>query len=117
MGNLHFETKQHELETLFAEVGPVASVAMPADRDTGRPRGFAFVEFTDEASALHAIEKFDGYELQGRTLRVNMAEEQRDRSRSFGGGSFGDNRGPKGRGKSKKPKGSRRHLRAQKRGY
>ena len=93
----------------------VMDVSVPTDRNTGRPRGFAFVEFADESAVTMAIEKFDGYELQGRNIRVNQAEDQQNRSRGFNGfgSSGGGYRGPR----SSKPKGSRRNIRAQKRGY
>jgi cold-inducible RNA-binding protein len=111
VGNLSFDTTQSELEALFSEVGEVASVFLPADRNTGRPRGFAFVEFTKEAAAAQAIQKFDGYEFKGRNMRVNEAEARR-RSPAFADtGSFGMPRGPGGY----KPKGSRRNIRAKKR--
>jgi len=109
---------------LFSEAGPVQSISIPVDRDTGRPRGFAFVEFADQGSARQAIDKFDGYEMKGRTLRVNIAENPKSRDHNFGGGgsSFGGSRGyggggGGGGGKPKRPKGSRRNIRAQKRGY
>lgn len=111
VGNLSFDTTQSELETLFSEVGEVAGVFLPADRNTGRPRGFAFVEFTKEAAAAQAIEKFDGYEFKGRNIRVNAAEERRRSPVFTDTGSFGMPRGPGGY----KPKGSRRNIRARKR--
>lgn len=97
---------------------------LPSDRETGRPRGFAFVSFADEAGARAAIQKFDGYELGGRNLRVNEAEAQRPRSPRGGGPGGGGGGGgggffsggppspPPWAGKSK---GSRRNLRAKKR--
>lgn len=104
-----------DIEGLFAQSGGVIDVSIPTDRDTGRPRGFAFVEFVDETSAMKAIEMFDGYDLQGRTLRVNLAEKQQQRPHGFSGS------GPSGGGyqgsRGSKPKGSRRNIRAQKRGY
>jgi RNA recognition motif-containing protein len=125
VGNLDFQTTSEELRTLFAQAGQVVSVSVPMDRTTGRPRGFAFVEFstTDEASA--ALTKFNGYELSGRALRVNEAgEKPAPRApRAFGsapgggggdngGGGFGFNDRP---GFRPKPKGSRRNLRSRKR--
>jgi len=90
-------------------------VFLPTDRDSGRPRGFAFVEFADSGAATAAIEKFDGYELGGRNLRVNQAEE-RSRSPRF---SAGRNEGGGGYDAPKrfKPKGSRKNMRARKRGF
>jgi RNA recognition motif-containing protein len=86
------------------------------DRNTGRPRGFAFVQFADESAAARAIERFNGHELDGRALRVTEAEERQPRSSprfipddgpSFGFGA--------GRDRPPKPKGSRRRLRGKKR--
>jgi RNA recognition motif-containing protein len=105
---------QSELEILFSEVGQLAEVFLPADRDTGRPRGFAFVQFIEEAAAATAIEKFDGYELRGRKLRVMVAEEKQRRSSSYpDSGAYSNHRGPK----KSKSKGSRRNIRAMKRGH
>ncbi|MCK6555055.1 RNA-binding protein [Candidatus Binatia bacterium] len=123
MGNLNFATTESALHALFAEVGEVAEVFLPADRETGRPRGFAFVEFADSASAARAVERFSGYELDGRTLRVTEAEERRPRLGGGGGGGGGgwapgpDPGPPMGFGgrDRPKPKGSRRGLRARKR--
>ena len=119
MGNLNFRTVQDEIRSLFSEVGEVVDVFLPSDRETGRPRGFAFVEFSDEASARAAIQRFDGYELGGRNLRVNAAEAQRPRpqgNRSFGGGGGGEPPPmPFAFAPSGKSKGSRRNLRARKR--
>jgi RNA recognition motif-containing protein len=95
----------------------VEEVFLPVERETGRPRGFAFVTFADEESAADAIEKFDGYDLGGRPLRVNEATERPPRQGfgggpSFGGGGGGDARP---RGGTGKPKGSRRNQRAKRR--
>lgn len=120
VGNLNFDTTQQEIESLFGEVGEIRDIFLPSDRDTGRPRGFAFVEFVDDAAATAAIERFDGYELGGRNLRVNEAQERPRRSpgpRSFSdfsdADSFSRPRGPK----IPKPKGSRRNLRSRKRSF
>jgi RNA recognition motif-containing protein len=95
-------------------VGHVAEVVLPLDRITGRARGFGFVEFTEEAAAAEAIEKFDGHELNGRSLRVSQAEERQRRSPNYSdAGPSGKHRGSRG----SKPKGSRRNLRAKKRGF
>ncbi len=114
VGNLSYETTQSELEILFAEAGRVAEVFLPDDRITGRPRGFAFIEFTQESTVDAAIEKFDGYELNGRTLHVNKAEDKQRRSPNFS--DAGPSGMPRGQ-KVSKPKGSRRNLRARKRGF
>ena len=73
VGNLSYDTTQDEIEALFTEVGDIKEVFLPADRMTGRPRGFAFVEYEDELNAAEAIRKFDGHDLKGRTLRVSEA--------------------------------------------
>lgn len=87
---------------------------MPVDRVTGRSRGLGFVEFADAAAVAEAIERFDGYELAGRQLRVDEAQERRPT-----GGPSGDpsgSRGPRGPSpKPSRPKGSRRNLRGRKR--
>src|SRR5947199_3916210 len=99
VGNLDFNTTRDEVQSLFAQVGAVRDVFLPNDRETGRPRGFAFVEFENDEDAAKAIEKFNGYELGGRALRVNAAEDRPPRTgggpRQFGGG---DNRGGGGYG-------------------
>jgi RNA recognition motif-containing protein len=127
VGNLEFSTTKDELETLFAEAGSVVDVFLPSDRATGRPRGFAFVEYSSEEEAAAAIKKFDGYEMGGRSLRVNAAEARAPgpgRGGGFapsgGGGGFGPNAPPGGGnrfggGGGGKSKGSRRNLRAKKR--
>ena len=113
VGNLSFDLSQSELQSLFATVGEVSDVFLPTDRESGRPRGFAFVSYTDERAAEEAIQKFDGYELKGRQLRVNPAEERRPRPRSFDPGN--DPRAGPPPGAFAKPKGSRRSLRRKKR--
>lgn len=114
VGNLDYNTTQREVEDLFSQAGSIREVFLPADRTTGRPRGFAFVEYESEEDAQAAIKKFDGYEMGGRALRVNEAEARPPRP--MGGPSYGGGGG--GGGGSRfpgKPKGSRRNLRAQKR--
>jgi cold-inducible RNA-binding protein len=115
---MSYDTTSGELETLFSEVGEIVEIFVPTDRNTGRPRGFAFVEFTDQSSAAAAIEKFDGHELQGRSLRVSEAEERQRRPPSYsdGGGGYGGGP-PRGGPKGGKPKGSRRNIRGKKRGF
>ena len=115
---MNFDTTRGELEALFSEVGELVEVFLPSDRATGRPRGFAFVEFTDPASIPVAVERFDGYELDGRNLRVNQAEDRPPRRPSYPSGGGGERSferpwgGPRG---GAKPKGSRRNLRRGKR--
>ena len=86
VGNLPFTTTESELRSVFERHGPVASVNVIMDRETGRPRGFAFVEMEDASTAEQAIRALDGSDLGGRTLKVN---EARDRQRGGGGGGYG----------------------------
>lgn len=95
VGNLPFRASKEEIEQLFSQAGTLRDVFLPTDRETGRPRGFAFVEFESDEAAAQAIEKFNGYELGGRALRVNAAE---DRPRRPGGGGGGGRPGGYGGG-------------------
>ncbi len=115
VGNLAFSTTSDELSELFREFGEIGDVFIPTDRDSGRPRGFAFVEFAEESAAKAAIEKLDGYELGGRNLRVNEAEERSRTPRIRTG--FNDDGGGRNGQKRFKPKGSRKNMRARKRGF
>jgi cold-inducible RNA-binding protein len=90
-------------------VGHVTEVFLPADRITGRPRGFAFVAFAEESAAVDAVEKFNDYEFNGRKLRITEAE---DRPRPAMGGQSPSRHGGY---KKSKPKGSRRNIRGKKR--
>lgn len=90
VGNLPFSTTEDELRQLFERHGAVGSVNVITDRETGRPRGFAFVEMEDAGAADKAQRALDGTELGGRNLRVNEAEE-RQRG-GGGGGGFGRGR-------------------------
>jgi cold-inducible RNA-binding protein len=83
VGNLSFSTSQETVEAAFAAVGEVREVALPTDRETGRPRGFAFVTMADSQGAQNAISQLNGSELDGRQIRVDEAQE-----RSGGGGGF-----------------------------
>ena len=78
VGNLPFKSSEDEINELFAQYGAVHSVKLITDRETGRPRGFGFVEM-DATSAEAAIESLNGSELDGRTLRVNEARERESR--------------------------------------
>ncbi|MGB7924206.1 MAG: RNA-binding protein [Pyrinomonadaceae bacterium] len=80
VGNLAFETSSDNLQQLFAEVGTVESVNVIEDRDTGRSRGFGFVEMSSQEEGAAAIAKFDGTELAGRSLRVNEAKARENRN-------------------------------------
>ncbi len=84
VGNLSFEATEEELRGLFAEHGEVIKVNIITDRDTGRPRGFGFVEMADENSGRTAIEQVNGREVGGRTLTVNEAKARE--ARGGGGG-------------------------------
>jgi RNA recognition motif-containing protein len=86
IGNLAYEVTQEDLTSVFAEYGKVTRVNIPTDRETGRPRGFAFVEMETEAEETAAIDELDGAEWMGRDLRVNKAKPREKRSGSFGGG-------------------------------
>jgi RNA recognition motif-containing protein len=120
VGNLDLGTTRDALAQLLSEAGTVIEVYLPVDRETGRPRGFAFVQFASEAEAAEAIRLFHDREVDGRKLTVNAAEDRpprRDGPRPFDpnrSGGSGDRSGP-GRGKSFKRKGSRRGLRGRKR--
>ncbi|MCP3959370.1 MAG: RNA-binding protein [bacterium] len=124
VGNLSYYTTESQLADLLAEAGQVVDVYLPADRNTGRPRGFAFVEFSNEDEAANCIEKFHEHELGGRKLNINIAEDRPRGPRTFRGGPGGGG-GPRGGGggggggaggqKPFRPKGSRRGKRGKKR--
>ena len=87
VGNLSFQTTEGDLDNLFAQAGEVESVRIITDRDTGRSRGFGFVEMSDE-NAAKAIAQFNGTELDGRELTVNEAKPQVRRDGGGGGGRY-----------------------------
>ncbi len=91
VGNLPFDTTESDLETLFAEAGTVESVTVMRDRDTGRARGFAFVQMSNATDAQNAIGRFNEQPFGGRRLTVNEARPQQPRS-GGGGGGFGGGR-------------------------
>lgn len=130
VGNLSFNTTQDRLNEVFTGAGQVVSVHIGTDRETGRSRGFAFVEFASDDDAQKAISSFNDFELDGRKLRVNAAEDRPPRRAGGpgGGGGFapprisdfsssGEDSGfGGGFGKPfHKPKGSRRGIRGRKR--
>ena len=84
VGNLSYEVSQEDLSAVFADYGTVTRVHIPSDRDTGRPRGFAFVEMESEANEDKAIEALDGAEWMSRQLKVNKAKPRENRN-SFSG--------------------------------
>jgi RNA recognition motif-containing protein len=90
VGNLSYEVTSDDLTATFSEYGTVKRVQVPTDRETGRPRGFAFVEMGTDAEEDAAIEALDGAEWMGRDLKVNKARPREDRGSS--GGNYG-NRG------------------------
>jgi RNA recognition motif-containing protein len=134
VGNLNFRTTEQQLTAALSAAGQITHVHIGTDRETGRSRGFAFVEFSSEEEAAEAIKRFDGQEVDGRKLRVNTAEE---RPRRADAGRFGLSRPSRpgeganasaytspppwgggfdgGGGRPFKNKGSRRGLRARKR--
>jgi cold-inducible RNA-binding protein len=80
VGNLSFETSSNDLQTLFAQAGTVESVALIEDRETGRSRGFGFVEMSTKEEGAAAIQTFNGRELGGRSLKVNEAKARENRN-------------------------------------
>ena len=106
VGNLPFRAEQEDIIELFSTYGEVTNCALPLERDTGRKRGFAFVEMSDEAAEASAIEALQGAELMGRPLRINKAEPRGSAPRrDFGGGGGGGNYG--GGGGGERPSGAR----------
>ena len=116
VGNLAFQTTSNDLQQLFGQAGTVESASVIEDRDTGRSKGFAFVEMSTEEEAATAIDQFNGKELAGRMLKVNEARPRENRSggggggRGFGGGGnrggggYGGNRGGGGGGRRSEPR-------------
>ena len=93
VGNLPFRAEQEDVAELFTPFGEITNCFLPLERDTGRKRGFAFVELADEDSESRAIDALQGAELMGRPLRINKAEP---RSSGGGGGGYGGgDRGPR----------------------
>ncbi len=89
VGNLAFQTSSEDLQQLFAQAGTVESAAVVEDRDTGRSRGFGFVEMSSKEEGAAAIQKFNGQEVNGRSLTVNEAKPREDRGGNRGGGGGG----------------------------
>ncbi|CAB03236.1 RRM domain-containing protein [Caenorhabditis elegans] len=75
VGNAPFQTTEEELGNFFSSIGQINNVRIVCDRETGRPRGFAFIEFAEEGSAQRAVEQMNGAEFNGRPLRVNLANK------------------------------------------
>ena len=89
VGNLAFQTSSNELQELFAQAGTVESANVVEDRDTGRSRGFGFVEMSSKEEGQAAITQFNGKEINGRALTVNEAKPREDRGNRNGGGRGG----------------------------
>lgn len=98
VGNLNFQTKEADLRTLFEPFGQIVRVHIAMDRETGRPRGFAFVEMSDDGAATKAMAELNGKEVGGRALRVNEAVPKTDRGGPSGGFGGGGGRGGQGGG-------------------
>ena len=99
VGNLPFRAEQEDIIELFASFGEVTNCSLPLERDTGRKRGFAFIEMADEATEERAIEGLQGTELMGRPLRINKAEPRGSRGGGGRGGyGGGGERGSGARG-------------------
>lgn len=111
VGNLPFRAEQEDVIELFAQFGEVTNCALPLERDTGRKRGFAFIEMADESTEEAAIEGLQGAELMGRPLRINKAEPRGSAPRrgggggGYGGGGYGG--GGYGGGGGDRPSGAR----------
>jgi RNA recognition motif-containing protein len=97
VGNLPFTASEAEVRTLFAQHGTVEAVSLPTDRETGRPRGFGFVEMS-QADAARAIQSLNGYSMNGRPLRVNEAQDKPRTGGGRPGGGGGGFRGGNGGG-------------------
>ena len=99
VGNLSFNTSRESIESLFAAAGQVREVAMPTDRETGQPRGFAFVTMGTAQAANNAISQLNGAMVDGRSLKVNEAQERTQGGGGGGGGGRGGGGGGGGRGR------------------
>ena len=97
VGNLSFQTTESDLRALFEPFGPLGRVHVPTDRETGRVRGFAFVEMTNDEDAKKAIAALDGKEVGGRNVKVNEARPKERSGPPSRGGGGGGNRGGGGR--------------------
>jgi len=97
VGNLSYQTTEQDLEAAFANYGSVERASVVRDRDTGQPRGFAFIEMTNKSEAIKAIQGLDGQDLNGRAIKVNEARPKEDRGNGGGnrGGGSGRRREPR----------------------
>jgi len=96
VGNLSFNTNEDELRQLFESYGQVDRVSIMTDRDTGRSRGFGFVEMASNEDGEKAITALNGSQVGGRTINVNEARPKAERGGGGGGGGFGRDRGDRG---------------------
>jgi RNA recognition motif-containing protein len=97
VGNLAFSTTKETLESLFGAHGAVTDIHLPSDRETGRPRGFAFVTMDSRGAMESAIKELDGKNVDGRAIKVNEAQPREERSGGGGGGGYGGGGGGGGR--------------------
>jgi cleavage stimulation factor subunit 2 len=91
VGNIPYEATEEQIQEIFAQVGPVVSFRLVFDRDTGKPKGYGFVEYRDSQTALSAMRNLNGYEINARALRVYFAEMEKDQNQPGGGGGGGTN--------------------------
>lgn len=89
VGNLPFNSSEGDIEDAFSAHGTVTSVSIVMDRETGRPRGFAFVEMSSDAEAQAAVQALDGQNFDGRNIKVNIARPRESRGGGGGGGGRG----------------------------
>ncbi len=99
VGNLPYDLNEEEIKAMFAEFGEVSTVTLISDRESGRPKGFGFVEMADDAQGQAAIAALNGKEIKGRTVRVDKAEPRTERPRGGDRGGRGGGRGGYGRGR------------------
>lgn len=99
VGNLRFDATEDQVRSMFEAYGQVDRVSIVTNRDTGQPRGFAFVEMSDDAAATQAMEALNGKSIGGRNLTVNEARPREERPRRSGGGGGGGGRGGFGGGR------------------
>jgi RNA recognition motif-containing protein len=109
VGNLPYSTTEAQVRSLFEQAGEITDVALITDRETGRPKGFGFVEMATEEGAQEAIKRFNGYTLDNRNLTVNEARPREERSGGggFGGGRRDDRNGGFGGGGGNRDRGNR----------
>ena len=102
LGNLPFAASDDDIKEAFSAYGTIEDLFIPLDRETNRPRGFAFITLADDDLARKAIEEMDGADLMGRNLRVIEAEERRPQQNRGGGGGYGGDRRGGGGGRDRR---------------